>query len=379
MKLEINNNKNLFAPVGRESVSKLNHEALILNQAEQIDHIANVIPVALMTLNKQRQLVYSNRRLLDLLKLSSSHDIIGLRPGEILNCIHAQSGCDGCGTSEFCSKCDAAQAIKTSQQEKIGTHGECLITPKTGEPFELNVWASPYTFNGIEYTVFSILDIHEKKRREALEQTFFHDIANVVNAITCHSEMLEMFPDDSHSTESIKAISVASKELATEIWSHRKLLEAENGELIPTLTQLDASECANDLLHIFTFRPIQIDPFSSNFSIETDHTLLFRIILNMLKNAHEAASKDDVVTLSYRKESNRGVFSVHNPNFMPRAVQLQIFQRSFSTQGSGRGLGTYSMRLFGEKYMHGNIGFNTSEENGTTFYISLPLNHPDHP
>jgi sensor histidine kinase regulating citrate/malate metabolism len=58
-----------------------------------------------------------------------------------------------------------------------------------------------------------------------------------------------------------------------------------------------------------------------------------------------------------------------------KSTQLQVFQRSFSTKARGRGLGTYSMKLFGEGCLGGSVWFTTSEAAGTTFSISLPLNH----
>jgi signal transduction histidine kinase len=51
----------------------------------------------------------------------------------------------------------------------------------------------------------------------------------------------------------------------------------------------------------------------------------------------------------------------------------QVFQRSFSTKGSNRGLGTYSMKLLGENYMGGKISFESIIGKGTTFYFDLPL------
>ncbi len=74
--------------------------------------------------------------------------------------------------------------------------------------------------------------------------------------------------------------------------------------------------------------------------------------------------------------SGRGLwvaFSVHNPSFMPRSVQLQVFQRSFSTKGEGRGLGTYSMKLLSERYLGGRVDFTTSPDGGTTFIATFPL------
>jgi signal transduction histidine kinase len=57
---------------------------------------------------------------------------------------------------------------------------------------------------------------------------------------------------------------------------------------------------------------------------------------------------------------------------MPRDVQLQVFQRFFSTKGAGRGLGTYSIRLLTERYLKGNVSFTSSPEEGTTFRVCYP-------
>ena len=57
----------------------------------------------------------------------------------------------------------------------------------------------------------------------------------------------------------------------------------------------------------------------------------------------------------------------------PREVQLQVFQRSFSTKGENRGLGTYSIRLLTERYLKGQVSFTSSPETGTIFTAAYPL------
>ena len=67
------------------------------------------------------------------------------------------------------------------------------------------------------------------------------------------------------------------------------------------------------------------------------------------------------------------VFTVHNDQVMPDEIQLQVFQRSFTTKGQpGRGVGTYSMKLFGERYLAGKVSFTSREPEGTTFTLVLP-------
>ena len=64
---------------------------------------------------------------------------------------------------------------------------------------------------------------------------------------------------------------------------------------------------------------------------------------------------------------------VMNPSAMPEEVRMQIFQRSFSTKGKGRGIGTYSLKLLGETYLKGEVGFTSAEDEGTRFFIRLPI------
>jgi len=93
----------------------------------------------------------------------------------------------------------------------------------------------------------------------------------------------------------------------------------------------------------------------------------------MLKNALEASSTGGTVTIGAKAIKNTLEFWVHNESYMPRTSQLQVFQRSFSTKGKGRGLGTYSIKLLTERYLKGSVSFTSTEAEGTTFSISLPL------
>ena len=68
-----------------------------------------------------------------------------------------------------------------------------------------------------------------------------------------------------------------------------------------------------------------------------------------------------------------GIAWVHNDNYMDERVKTLVFHRSFSTKGEGRGIGTYSMKLFGEKFLKGQVNFISKQEEGTTFYIKIPL------
>jgi len=93
----------------------------------------------------------------------------------------------------------------------------------------------------------------------------------------------------------------------------------------------------------------------------------------MATNAAEATPDQGSVSIICQNKPGVVVFSIHNIGAIPDGIQLQIFQRSFSTKGNGRGLGTYSMKLFGENYLQGKVYFTSDEKEGTRFTIELPI------
>ena len=58
---------------------------------------------------------------------------------------------------------------------------------------------------------------------------------------------------------------------------------------------------------------------------------------------------------------------------MPEYVRAHVFQRSFSTKGSGRGLGTYGVKLLTESYMGGRVWFDSAAGEGTTFHVEFDI------
>ncbi len=113
-----------------------------------------------------------------------------------------------------------------------------------------------------------------------------------------------------------------------------------------------------------------------------DETQLRRVLDNMLKNALEAEDTEAKITLGCRflpsdplqgRPRDMVEFWVHNPRVMSEAVQWQIFRRSFTTKGKGRGLGTYSMKVLTERYLEGEIDFTSEPGQGTTFQARYPV------
>ena len=97
----------------------------------------------------------------------------------------------------------------------------------------------------------------------------------------------------------------------------------------------------------------------------TDRVLLGRVLDNMLRNALEATLPGGTIRAGCHAAGDDVEFRVWNPGEMPRDAQLQVFQRSFSTKGNGRGLGTYSMKLLTGRYLGGTVSFHSSAAEGS--------------
>jgi signal transduction histidine kinase len=365
-----------FAPAERASDVEVQRQLETILDIGWVKKLYDAITEFVLVLNEYRQIVFANQPFIELLSNAGIESIIGLRPGEALQCKHAKESKGGCGTTEYCRECGAVLTIMLSQKD-ISTIQECRIIQENGEALDLQVRASRLILGDEKFTVFTSKDISNEKRREVMERIFFHDIMNIVSNIR---EFIETMEKTNHkkAKEYNRRIYKNVIRLAEEIEGHRILTAAERNELYCNITKIDSIKLIKTIAGIWEGNKlanelnIKLSSNSEKVIFTSDKTILSRILSNMVKNALEACNPGDTVTIGCRKNGGKIEFWVHNQTYIPREVQLRIFQRSFSTKGTGRGLGTYSMKLLSERYLKGNVFFTTSLEDGTTFTVSCP-------
>ena len=342
-------------------------------------------PVAVV--NDQRQVIYANRAFQRLAGARSLEDMYGGRPGEILGCAHAEESEEGCGTSEGCRFCGAAQAIVETQRTRQPSTRECHISASPsgrGAAYDFLVRALPFEIEENPYVLLGFDDIRHQKRRLALERIFFHDILNTASSFKLHLDLLSKKATGEGNDDLFARLRGICDTLVEEIQGQRVLVSAENGTLTVQRSLIESRVFVTQLvgqlegLEIAQGRKIAIAPFSESFPFISDDSLLKRVLTNMLRNALEASPEGSTVAIGFRKEAfaeggGRALFQVTNPSYMEPEIQQQVFTRYFSTKGSDRGLGTWGMKLLAEEYLGGTISFHSARENGTTFALSLPL------
>ena len=255
---------------------------------------------------------------------------------------------------------------------------ECRITRTSGEALDLRVWASPVEMADQRFTFFILKDISDEKRRRVLERAFFHDILNTAGGLQGFLELLQEVQAEEQPALADTALRL-SRTLIREIRDQKNLAAAERGELEVHLEPVNLQAALQELtaassqLEVALDHRVVISQDASEPQVITDPVLLHRVLLNLVKNALEAAPSGSAVTMGWLGKGDEVEFWVHNQGHMPRKVQLQVFQRSFSTKGAGRGIGTYSVKLLTERYLGGRVTFTSEPQAGTTFRIRLPV------
>ncbi|MBI5820375.1 MAG: HAMP domain-containing histidine kinase [Verrucomicrobia bacterium] len=368
-----------FAPAERASAETIERQTATLAQQPLIAELLNSVLNYVLILNQQRQIVFASKNLQELVPNTELKDLLGKRPGEALGCTHAEPSTSGCGTTAFCSECGAVKTILASLAGRKDCQ-ECRMIRVAGseeEAMDLLVAGTPLTIHGETYSLVAITDISHEKRRRALERIFFHDVINSAGGLEGRLLMMDKQAPTGF-REQIEMLRASVHHVLEEILAQRDLIAAESNELFVDPRPLKSKEILERVLQLYANHPVAegrglgIAATSVSQDIVTDSRLLRRILGNMIKNALEASQPGHVVTAGCVEEGDGVRFWVHNATFMPPNIQLQVFNRSFSTKGSGRGLGTYSVKLLTERYLKGQVGFTTSEKDGTTFFVILP-------
>ena len=368
-----------FAPPDRSSDENILQSNLSLENITYLNDIFCSLSYILCILNENRQIVFTNNILLKKLGVKNVQEVLGKRFGEAINCRYAFEEEAGCGTSEHCRYCGAVNTMLMCQKTGLKSTGECRIrtlTDGTENFLEVEVTATPFIHEKSTYMIFSLSDISDRKRKEIIERIFFHDLMNVAAGLHGFFDVFNIMDEDIQKKYAKIGASL-SQQIIDEINAHRQLSEAENKKLIIQPQLLNSltfiQQIANDLkfIDVAKEKSIVVDKNSLDVSFESDPVILRRVLYNMVKNALEASTEGQTVTLTVSEIDKKLKFSVHNPKFIPREVELQIFMRSFSTKGSQRGLGTYSMKILGEQSLGGTVDFTNSQTDGTTFFIVL--------
>jgi signal transduction histidine kinase len=369
-----------FAPAERASSEELQRQLAIISDNPVIDGLLKSLSGLIAVLDEHRQILTVNDNMLKMLGYADAGQLLGLRPGEAIRCVHAREEPGGCGTTRFCSSCGAAIAIVVSLDRDKPEERLCAATLlKDGKEIEIcfQVRSYPIRLAGRRFLLLFLQDITNQQTWAALERIFFHDINNIVTGLQGATEILSWSTTDRNLSNLLSQLVLRLKK---EMDIQRALSHTKAESYQVALQEIPVIEVMRELRDFFAGHPaahgklFTFPPTVPQVKIVTDCSLLQRVLTNMVTNAFEATEPGDEVRIWLDGDGKSITFCVWNRQVLADDVRLRIFQRHFTTkQGPGRGVGTYSMKFFGEQFLKGRMGFTSAAGEGTVFRLTIPL------
>jgi hypothetical protein len=372
--------KTYFAPAQRTDRRTLKNQLRDIGHSPVMDALLMASAGILVILNEDRQIVGLNHSFLDALDVDDIDEVLGLRLGESLGCIHAYGEPSGCGTTEYCVSCGAAIAMMAALENDREEEQVCaLVSDRDGTISDicLQVKAKPIVVDNRRWVLFYAQDVTQQQFWLNMDRVFFHDVNNTLTALYGNIQLLELSTQENPEVTGIReTVERLISEIAVQkdFSTHR-----EAATYVPKKNPVMLSQIRKELDELISghsaARDKEIDfqwPEKDRL-LKTDILLVSRILGNMVINALEATPKKGQIRIRVHAGIDGVTWEVWNAGKIPSPIQKRIFQRHFSSKtGSGRGLGTYSMKLFGETYLKGEVSFISTEETGTIFRFALP-------
>lgn len=369
-----------FAPAERTDRRTFANQVENISNSQIMSTLLQATGGLLVVLNEDRQIVGLNEAFLNALGISEPATVLGLRLGATLNCIHAAELPHGCGTTPHCVTCGAVIAMMAAINDDLAAEKTCALTAeKGGETLEryLSIRAQPMKIDDSRWILIFAQDITHEHSLATLENIFFHDVGNILTALVGSSDLLVKEMPDHH--RAIK-IQNAAKRLCAEVALQRFLSNQKDDANLLKMSLVPIRDISEEVELMMSCHPaarlrtLEQKWPDEEINIHTDIHLITRVLGNMLLNALEATGEGGTVRLNTTVNDTDIIWEVSNNTYIPAEMQLRIFQKHFSTKAAmGRGIGTHSMKLLGEKYLHGRISFSSSAEAGTTFCFKHPL------
>ncbi|MBI9097500.1 MAG: PAS domain S-box protein [Spirochaetaceae bacterium] len=353
--------------INTENEKKESLKQEVLNRIEDLkkakeysDILFNNSPIAIYSLNKDRKIVNFNKKAQEITGYSEE-DVIGKE----LNIIIESLNDKGSIGHEY--------RIKTiNNNEKIIEKYNAPLKNKKGE---------------LIGEIDSFIDITSWKEledfRNDIQRIIRHDLKTPLNSIIGFPKM--MLTDESLSDEYkeyLMIILTSGQNMLNMINATLSLfkleagtyqLEATSVNIISVVKQISSElreirqrkgSVINILLNGDTVKDGQ------QIFINTEKSLIYMILTNLIKNALEASPKESPVTVSI-EENNPLTLTVHNRGTIPEEIRNNFFDK-YVTFGkrNGNGLGTYSAKLMAEA-INADLYFETDEHEGTTLFLTL--------
>lgn len=227
------------------------------------------------------------------------------------------------------------------------------------------------------------------RRAEALREEVFHitrhdmktPLAGIVGLCECLKNEDNLRPDQRHT---LGVLQKAGHRMLNMIEVALAVQKMEKGGYSPERRLVDLAATLRQVLtesHLLIARrklrvDMMVEAENATRAFYGEENLLATMLSNLVRNALEASSSGDTVTLRVRFRDMAEV-EIANRLEVPEAIRSVFFQK-YVTHGKrgGTGLGTYTAKLIAESH-GGDIALRVTPGVGTSVLTRLPFVSPD--
>jgi PAS domain S-box-containing protein len=326
----------------------------------------------------------------------SAEDILGWKAGEVIgkNIYEFLEMVDGKGKVISEENRPFYIALNTKRKFIAPMQTSRYYTKKNGQVFPVAVTVTPVILdNGIVIGAINIFrDISHEREVDKVKTEFVslasHQLRTPLSAINWYTEMLLAGDAGKISKEQRKYLDEVYK-------SNKRMVELVNALLnvsridlgtftiVPEACNLSeiSDSVLSELVPGIEAKKMKIEKkYDQKLpKINVDQKLTRIIFQNLLTNAIKYTPENGKISLSIEKQGENALIKVKDNGYgIPKNDQLKIFQKLFRADNireketDGTGLGLYIVKSILEN-SGGSISFESEENIGTTFIVTIPL------
>lgn len=268
---------------------------------------------------------------------------------------------------------------------------------KEGRTIPVSVTVSPIMYEGRPVGAVEVFrDVTLENEIDRMKSEFIslasHQLRTPLSTIQTYTHMLDEGYMGTVSTEQARALQTiltATSTMNELIGMLLNIARIESGSIAVNNTLLDAGLIIHDVVKQLSMNAQNkkitvtfVEP-KNPITLSADSLIVKEILLNLIGNAIKYTPHNGNVTVRIRARGNDVLFTVQDNGVgIPQASQDKIFGKFFRAQNvikqetTGTGLGLYVVKGL-VLTLHGRVWFKSEENEGTTFYVSLPKEYND--
>ena len=237
--------------------------------------------------------------------------------------------------------------------------------------------------NELENTLNELKNRSQEKDR--ILRTVAHDLRNPIGGI---ASLTAMMAEDDYTDEQKELINLLKETSFNSLELINEILEATNLSSIElNLENVEINSLVSNSVELLKFKAaekgqkIQLQTLDTQQELYISREKIWRVVSNLISNAIKFSPQGAAINVSLTSvEQSVSIAVKDNGIGIPDKLKDQVFNMFTSAQRPGTageksfGLGLSICRQIVEKH-NGRIWFESNINEGTTFYISLPLSH----